>query len=304
MESHLTEEALWANNMASRLRLIQANFADDPPSTRQTFLAEEVERGLQGVAPSKRETYLDALSQKFPSWEAARPAEGGEASVAPPPEAPEPLLARLIEAAPALSSEARLEFGRRLQQAGFGSALPAANPFSGLSLDLQKKLGLAPDKTLDPDRVVKMLAGLLELVLVLDQLVWTLWRQLARQPKYQKEAEFSKLAGPYLAGDPEVPTQLVAQPLEKTRRLIAALLGAVGRASSTYAKKHVARFAPEVIEDFAKMEKKWNESLDFACWRKYRELYKEHATEPAIENELQDSIAKSAENLILGRAAS
>ena len=36
--------------------------------------------------------------------------------------------------------------------------------------------------------------------------------------------------------------------MEKTRRLIAGLLGAVGRAGSSYAKKYVSRLSPEVIE--------------------------------------------------------
>ena len=46
MESYLAEEALWANGLAARLRLVQANFADDQASSRQAYIAEEMERGL------------------------------------------------------------------------------------------------------------------------------------------------------------------------------------------------------------------------------------------------------------------
>ena len=301
MKAHLSEEGLWADHLAARLRSLQASFADDAAGTRQNFLSDEVDRGLKDVPPSKRHLYLDALAERFPAWQAA--GRVGEVPPPPPPETPQALLDRIIQMAPELSPEVRADFAQRLQRAGFGVALPA-NPLTELSIDLHKKLGLGANKALDSERAIKMLAGLLELVLALDQLAWTLWRQIARQPKFQKESDFSILAGPYLGGDPEVSTQLVAQPLERTRKLIAALLGAVGRVGSTYAKKHNARFTPEIIEDFARLEKKWNENLESVCWRKYRELYKEHASEAAIENELQEGLAKAAENLILGRSVS
>ena len=69
MESYLSEEALWANGLASRLRLVQANFADDQASSRHNFIAEELDRALKAVVPSKRKTYLNALAEKFPAWQ-------------------------------------------------------------------------------------------------------------------------------------------------------------------------------------------------------------------------------------------
>ena len=44
-----------------------------------------------------------------------------------------------------------------------------------------------------------------------------------------------------------------------------------------------------------------NESLEQAAWKKYVEHAKEHGTEPAIENEIQEAIVKAAENLMMGR---
>src|SRR5437016_5732346 len=49
MESYLSEEALWAGGLASRLRLIQANFADDSSSIRQGYIIEEIERAIKPV---------------------------------------------------------------------------------------------------------------------------------------------------------------------------------------------------------------------------------------------------------------
>jgi hypothetical protein len=305
MGSYLSEEALWASGLASRLRLVQANFADDQASTRQNFIAEEIERALKGVAPSKRKIYLNALSEKFPAWQqsTASPAPANIQQAAVSEETPEAMLQKLLAVASSLTPETKAEFSRKLQQAGLAPAQASGGSLTELPPELQKKLGIPPGKQLDSERALKMLVALSELTLALDQLVWALWRQMAPKSNFRKEAEFGKLAGPYLGGDAEVSTQLLIQPLERTRKLIAGLLGAVGRASSTYAKKHTARFAPEVIEDWAKIEKKWSESLEQVCWRKYVQHAKEHATEPAIENEIQEAITKAAENLIMGRAA-
>jgi hypothetical protein len=112
----------------------------------------------------------------------------------------------------------------------------------------------------------------------------------------------AKLSGQYLAGDSEVSTQQLIQALEKTRRLVAGLMGAVGRAGNTYAKKQVARLSPEAIEDLAKMERKFMDSVEVTAWRIYVRLAREHLSEPAIENGIQEAMVKVAEDLMTGRA--
>ncbi|HUR45557.1 MAG TPA: hypothetical protein VMZ27_06705 [Candidatus Saccharimonadales bacterium] len=300
MESHLSEESLWASGLASRLRLIQANFADDPASVRQGYITEEIERALKTVSPTKRTAYLDSLAERFPAWEGVRSAAHSDVQVGAAPLTAEELVARLVELAPTLSPEARTAFAGQLQGAGL-SIKESANAFLELPPDLQKKLGLPQGKPLQLERAVKLLIMTTELALALDQLAWALWKQVAPKSTIRKEAELNRLAGAYLAGDAEVSSAQLSQPLEKTRRLIAGLLGAVGRAGSSYAKKYISRLSPEMIEDWAKMEKKWNESIEAACWRKFIQQAKEHASEPAIEHEIQEAIAKAAENLILGR---
>jgi len=302
MESYLSEESLWASGLASRLRLIQANFADDPSSVRQGYVTEEIERAIKDVSPTRRKAYLDSLAERFPAWEGARSAPQSDLQVGAALLTPEEMVAGLIELAPTLSPEARASFAGQLQAAGL-SVKESANAFLELPPDLQKKLGLPAGKPLQLERAVKLLTITTDLALALDQLSWALWKQLAPKSAIRKESEFNRLAGSYLAGDAEVSTAQLSQPVERTRRLIAGLLGAVGRAGATYAKKYVGRLSPEVIEDWAKMEKKWNESIEAACWRKFVQQAKEHASEPAIEHEIQEAIAKAAENLMLGRAA-
>ena len=301
MESHLSEESLWASGLASRLRLIQANFADDPSTVRQGYITEEIERALKPISPTKRAAHLDSLAERFPAWEGVRSAARSDVTVGGAPLTPEDLVARLVQLAPTLSPEARTAFAGQLQAAGL-SIKESANAFLELPPELQKKLNLAPGKPLQMERAVKLLVITADLALALDQLGWALWKQLAPKSAIRKETEFNRLAGSYLAGDAEVSTAQLTQTVEKTRRLIAGLLGAVGRAGATYAKKHVASLSPEVIEDWAKMEKKWNESIETACWRKFVQQAKEHASEPAIEHEIQEAIARAAENLMLGRA--
>jgi len=300
MDSYLTEEALWASGLASRLKMLQANFADDTPATRQTYITEEIERGLKGVVPAKRKLYLQALAERFPAWQA-----GQAAPVAPPPqsavpETPSELLARFLQVAASLSPDAKAEFIQKLKEAGL--APKEAGPATiELAPDAQKKVGLAPGTPLNVERAVKLLVVESEAVLALDQLAWTLWKQLAPKSAHRKDAETAKLSGQYLAGDAEVSTQQLVQALEKTRRLMAGLMGAVGRAGNTYAKKAVARLSPEVIEDLARMGKKWAESIAVAAWRAYVRLAKEHLSEPAIENGIQEAMVKVAEDLMTGR---
>jgi hypothetical protein len=296
MESHLTEEALWASNVSARLRLMQANFADDQSSVRLGFLTEEIQRALKGIAENKREAYLDALAQRFPTWEAAIRLQPIRTENAVTPDA---VLAQFLEVAASLPRETRLEWTKKLQDAGMAPQ-STGSPLLEVPQDLQKRLGLAPGQPLSPERAVRMIAALSDLVLTLDQLIWTLWRQVAPKSTIRKEVDIAKMTGQYLAGSPDVSTPQLVQSMEKTRKMIAGLLGAVGRAGSDYARKHASRFAPEVIEDFAKMESGWV-GTEVKCWRKYVQLAKEHATEPAIENEIQEAIAKTAENLVIGR---
>ena len=294
---------MWASGLASRLRLIQANFADDPTSVRQGYIIEEIERALKPVSPTRRRAYLDSLAERFPAW-------NGERAAAPPADptvraalvTPEEMVAGLIELAPTLSAESRASFASQLQAAGL-TVKEAAAATLELPPELQKKLGMPAGKALQVERAVKLLVITADMTLTLDQLAWALWKQLAPKSAIRKEAELNRLAGAYLAGDAEVSTAQLMQPVEKTRRLIAGLLGAVGRASSTYAKKYVACLSPEVIEDWAKMEKKTFESLEAACWRKFLQQARDHASEGAIEHEIQEAVAKAAENLILGRVA-
>ena len=300
MESHLTEEAAWASGAAARLRLIQANFADDEAALRQNYLAEELERSLKNIPPSRREAHLQALNELFPSW------GGRPAAPVPAPDGglrrtqtPEEMLEEFIVSASALSEPERAGLVKRLQQAGLAAQESGPAMAEGAP-EFWKFFGVADQKPLNLERSQKMMMALGSVFLALDQLVWTLWRQLNTKSIYRKESEFGKMAGPYLASDGEVSTEMVRQPLERTRRLVAALLGALGRGSSNFARRQSTALSPESIESAARIEKKAFESLEAASWRKYKELFREYSTEQMIESQVQQEFVKAAEELLKG----
>jgi hypothetical protein len=296
-ESHLSENALWAGALAARLKVLQANLADDDPATRKGFIIDEINNALKGCVPEKRKALLDALTEHFPSWQLPAPA----AQPAPEPQTPDVLLKKLIESLPALSAPQREDFARQLKSAGL--EIPGGGGGGAIELppDLQKRLGPTAAKPVNAERAAKSMALLFDMVLTLDQLVWTLWKQIATKSMVRKEADFGKLSGDYLSGSGEVSSAQLQQSLERTRKLIAGLLGAIGRAGASYARDRARLFDPGAIEADARAEKKWNESLEFACWRKYVQLQKEYGSEATVEKSIQEAMAKAAENLILGR---
>ena len=305
-ESHLSENALWAGALAARLKVLQANLADDDPATRKGFIIDEINNALKGCVPEKRKALLEALAEHFPSWDltAAAPAPAAPAAApAPEPQTPEVILKKLIESLPALSAPQREEFARQLKSAGLeipGGGGGGTGPFE-ITPEFQKRLGWTAPKPVNAERAAKSMALLFDMVLTLDQLVWTLWKQIAGKSMVRKEADFGKLSGDYLAGSTEVSSAQLQQSLERTRKLIAGLLGAIGRAGAAYARDRARLFDPGAIEADARAEKKWNESLEFACWRKYVQLQKEYGSEATVEKSIQEAMAKAAENLILGR---
>jgi hypothetical protein len=301
MESHLSEESLWASALAARLRILQTNFADDDPATRHGFIVQEIERALKGSVPEKRKVLLEALTTRFPGAQTVL-AAGAAPAASAAPQSPEDSLARLLDVAPALSPAQRADFAERLQGVGLGAAR-SGGAFE-LTPELQKRLALEGKPAPEAERAAKTLAMLFDTVLALDQLVWTLWKQIAPKSMVRKESDFAKLSAEYLGGSKEVSTAQALQSLERTRKLVAGLLGAMGRAGATYARERARLFDPNAIEADARSEKKWNESLEFACWRKYVQLSKEYGAEPAIEKSIQEAMAKAAENLIMGRPIS
>src|ERR1017187_4153451 len=156
----LTEqESKWVDELAGRLRLIQAGAATTGAEKRREYLQEEVARQFAEVPPGNRKRYLTALVARFPVC--GRLAGLGSAMVAAPP-APKPveenaeqILERFLIAAAGVSEERRLEMARRLAEKGLAWFDRDALVLD-LSEELRRKLGVPAGQQLRATRLVEL----------------------------------------------------------------------------------------------------------------------------------------------------
>ncbi len=306
MRTNSAESTLWSAELAARLRLLQADLADEAPDLREQALAGVVESALQPVPPELREAFLLAAADEFPAQVGARPVEAPPAPPAPAPLPEDPLaLAKALTGMlPNLSAEQIEAVSGQLAEGGLLAAAAPGEPAVLPAELLQRLEKLAPGKPLDPRRALRALNVLLEFSLSLDQLVWQVWKAVAPKSVIHKgDGRFGDLRqclGPYLTGDPEVSTEEVRQIVEKDRKLVAGLLGALGMVGETYAEKFLERLSPEAIREAAAAEP--GVFIEVKCWRKYNAIFAE-MNGPAIEKDVLNTIRKSTEKLILGADA-
>jgi hypothetical protein len=288
----------WAEKVASRLWMLQTSFADDPANTRHDYLVEEIERSLKEVSASRRAEYLGALMERFPGPERIDAPYFKPPQVEQARKSAQELADELVSRLGELSSEGRAVLAQKLQAVGL---FAASNKGLELPAELLGKLGISPKDTLDEERVVKLFAALLELVVALDHLIWNLWKNIAPKSIVRRDAgsdNMRRTVGRYLAGDREVATLQVSQMLDKTRQLTGGLLSAIGTAGETYARHHLEKFAPEKIR--AAVESKpsgFIGSAEQKCWRRYVELASELSGQ-GVETQIINAIVSYAEELI------
>ncbi len=298
MASHLNEEALWATALAGRLRLVQANCVEQPPETREEFLAEEIERALKEVPPSKRKACLEALGDQFPAWQCAPlPDVTNTAKPEIVEDTPERRFESFLQAIPQLTPEQKKAFAQKLVQSGLAVSTSSGGPLE-TPVELQKLLNVP--SSLEGDRAVKLLNELAQFVFTLDPLVWNSWKQMAPRSSVRKESDAKVLSGKYLSSDGEISSQQIKQLLDQTRKLLVGLLMAMGGAGRKYAETYLERFSPETIRSQAELMKGWA-AVEKKCWDRYAELHREFATEQVIEKEIQEAVVKFAEEVMRGR---
>jgi protein-tyrosine-phosphatase len=315
MIPQLSDEISWAMRVGARLQMLQASFADDDAAARTGYVEEEIERALREVPAARRPAYLQALAERFPSWETRAPVRSASASQSSAPresapETPEALVNRLTAMAAELSNDARWTLSYRLQQAGFSISVPSAATAAEadeVPPELQKRLSIEAGQTIDRKRALRLTAVLIDLVVTMDQVSWSLWKNLAPNSIVRRDpgptGDLRKLAGPYLLGDNEVSTTQLTQVLDKTRQLMAGLLAAIGATGEAFARQFLSRYSPQAIKELAEAEPGFFIGAEQKCWRKYIEAFNE-LSGVAIENEIAATIAKYTENLILGSGRS
>jgi hypothetical protein len=290
---------------ANRLRMVQADFADQGADVRREYLSEEIERALSSVVPEQRQPFLAELMAQFPSWDARvevqlRREETTDRTLTDARELRDPnfLVARLIDRAAELGESDRKVLVERLKEANLASlGQQAWSPDAESKLRQDLRL---PAEPVDPTRALELVGMLADFALRLDQLVWGAWRKVAPRSGIRQDRPLQQTIKAFLTGSQDVPRGQVAGDLEKLRQLIASLISAVGQAGRQFASRHLGRFSPVEIEALASLEGGgFLVSKEVKCWRKYVELA-DALNEASIESEIMETIATYAENLMRG----
>jgi hypothetical protein len=185
----------------------------------------------------------------------------------------------------------------RLKEIGLIEPAPA-EPFA----ELRQRLGFGGQEPMAAERAERLAAQLVELFLRLDQLAWNTWRALAPRSSHKRDGNLTDLRGflrKHLRGDGEPAEAPLAQHLERTRQLVASLLGALSQVGRGIVARHQTRHSPEAIRGLVEAEKRQRLFLtrDARCWRKYVELAAE-ITEATLEVEAQEVVARYVEELM------
>jgi hypothetical protein len=292
----------------NRLRLIQVDFADQPPEVRENYLSDEVEHALAKVLPDQRGTFVQELKGRFPTWE-------GNVDITAPSEASPTqsaadskdlqdytfLIARLQKLAPTLTEEQRKIAITRLKEAGLAESGGGPEWPAQPTKALKTKLQLTDRDTLDAGRVLELASELVAFASSLDQLVWATWKQVSPKSDMKRPTPVQRSCAKFAAGDPEVSRTQVAADVDKLRQLTAGLISAIAQAGNLFAQKHVGKFSVANIEAYADKMPGMLVGKEVKCWRQYKELATSMDVQ-TIELEIQNAIAEYTETLIKGRS--
>lgn len=271
----MSDTAHAATAAAARVRLLQADLADQPSPARRAAVLDELRRSTADLTDREADALLDAVAGLFPAWGDAGLDDGEaapvvEATPAEPPGATweqwhDPLA--LIEQLSSILGEdphAHPQVQERLRSLTAGSY-----PDAGLK-ELQRVLQLTDrHPPIDTGRATDLLMYLLDFVRRLETFVNPAWNAVARgvggpAPKPLAEAAASFLVAPNESDRTTAATDLaaaVANLRRRTRVLIATL--------RAFSQQHADKFAPGEIE--AKAEAKLLNKQK-AFWETYVEL--------------------------------
>ncbi len=296
---------------ANRLRLIQADFADETEQARRDYLADEIQRALASLVPEDRAAFLKDLGDRFPTWDqkvdiSAKPGAPAQGAMdLKELQDPSFLVNRLIELLPQLSTMAKDAITLQLQKAGLVPTVSSDFPAEVLTTT-RPKLQLQAGETPVPANVLELVGLLAEFASSLDQLIWQTWRTIAPKTAIRPPRQMTRTLGRFAMADRDTPRGQVTQDLERTRQAVAAIISAISQASKVFAHNYAAKYAPAEVEGMANMEGGWSlGSKEARNWKKYLELVPSKDAvgfEAAIENDVRQALADYAESLMRGLA--
>ena len=295
------EEHAGASKSAMRLRFVQADFADRPAEERRSFLEDEVQRALKDIAPDRRPRYAQALAEHFPTGFI----NSQSVDATPSENSPEALIEALVKIAPKLPKSLLADFGLRLQEAGY-MEIKSTTLMDAPPDDLLKSIPLDPLQSVDLQRLYRTLAIFAEYYIGLETIIWRTWQEIAPTSPVRRDqtsmGDVKKVSARYLHGDSEVSSEQLRQIVERTRKVMGGLLGAIPAGGAAFLERFLSDFAPEKITALAKMDKSlsWG-SEDAKSWNKYKKMVEDQKGQ-VFEEKMYEAIARKAEALMGGTA--
>ena len=297
--------------LAGRLRIVQAQLADEKPDFRRGQIEHEIEQAVSQIVPQEREPFLSELMAAFPalgaSAEAVPSAKSGGAAAPAAPEAPkDPAVALvghvegLVKLWAQLDADQRKAVLTRLAQGGVLPQVPtgpSALPETVLR-DFRAKLQMGSHDVPDPQRVMELSAMMLDFVIGADRLVWGMWaKKVAPMSTVRPNGPIQRFLREFSTNkfDPTVSATSggAAVELKRLLEMSVAFISAIGQAGASFGDKFLAQFSPGSIEESVGDSAFRNK--DAECWK----IYKNRAgviDRTAIDVEITQCVARFVED--------
>ena len=127
-----------------RLRLVQADLADDDAATREQHVLGVIREALEQVLPQERKSFLEELLNRFPTW---APSLNGQAAASTAPASS----SKRVSPSPICSASPSREFRRLHQQLVHDFAGDVREPVPRLSCESNPVL-----RSLSPKQAVRL----------------------------------------------------------------------------------------------------------------------------------------------------
>ncbi len=272
---------------ASRLRLVQFDFADQDPNIRIQYMAEELHRGLSTVATPDHVAFLRELRSHF--TDASSPGAISQTDGSVGPSGADPAIVEFLDA-----TLTELAATPNPPDSAGESAASEEQAVGELCLTM----GITGDGV-DLVRALEMAAMFAKFSSMISTLVWATWKTIAPLSSVRRGGISQKTLARFVSGDPNTSREQAAGELERLRLLVAALISAISQVGDQFARTHLDKFSPIEIENAVRAEGTGGmfKSKEALCWRKYVELA-ESLDQAAIEAEIRRVIAHHAEQLL------
>jgi len=313
MPAEVSDIAPLVEEVAGRLRSIQADLADSDEQLRCEQIAGEISDAMRGLPSEDRGVFLRMLGERFPSWD-----EGVRAAPSVPLPKAEPkgrssaddrelrdpawVVDRLIKLCAELEPDKREKIVRRLQEAGLsqsGGDLPA-----DAVQRFCEQVHEGEARGIDSGRVLDGVGAMREFIMSVEKLVGRAWVEMAprgspvrQQPR--KRAHIGERISLFAAGDAEMTLGEMKRELEDLRKLTAGVILATSRAAD-FALRQLGPLMPDEIERTVRdnKEKKALEAKEVAFWRKYRELCQNSLDRATFDSNLKRELGQEAQRYL------